>query len=167
MSKQFSAIEQRILFVLQAGFPRSRTPYKDTAEQVGIDTTQLLEILERWKSEGKIRRLGAILNHFKAGVGAGAMVVWCVEPERAEQVGGILAGFKETTHVYERRQSEDWPYSLYTMVHGAGAEDVEQVVERMSQACGVREYRILATEKELKKVSPTYVRGTHNKEGKG
>ena len=46
---------------------------------------------------------------------------------------------------------------FYTMVHGESAEDVQQVVKRMSRACGVCNYRILTTEKELKKVTPTYI----------
>jgi len=157
MKNQISDIERRILAVLQEGFPRSQTPYKDMAELAGIDTKQLLEILGRWKQEGKIRRIGAIVDHFKVGMSGGAMVVWRVKPERIEQVGKKLAGFNTATHVYERKITENWPYNLYTMVHGADIQEVEQIVNRMSQACGVSDYRILATQKEFKKVSPTYV----------
>ena len=45
------------------------------------------------------------------------------------------------------------------MVHGADIQEVEQIVKRMSQTCGVSDYRILATKKELKKVPPTYITG--------
>ena len=34
---------------------------------------------------------------------------------------------------------------------------VEQIVKNMSKACGVSDYRILTTKKELKKVPPTYI----------
>ena len=151
------SIERKILAVLQKGFPKSQTPYEDMAGQIGIDTEELLAILEDWKKQGKLRRIGAIVNHFKVGYGAGAMVVWRAEPEDIERVGEILAGFKEVSHAYERHVCENWPYSLYTMVHGANAEDVRRNIERMSQACGVNDYRILTTEKELKKVPPTYI----------
>ena len=160
MKNQISDIERRILAVLQGGFPRSQTPYKDMADLVGIDTTRLLAILDDWKREGKLRRIGSIVDHFKVGLSAGAMVAWRVEPERIEQVGTKLAGFKEVTHAYERKIAENWPFNLYTMVHGADIQEVEQTVERMSQACGVSDFRILATEKELKKVPPTYVTGS-------
>ena len=156
MKNQISDIERRILAVLQEGFPRSQTPYQDVAQLAGIDTKQLLEILGKWKQEGKIRRIGAIVDHFKVSMSAGAMVAWRVEPERIERVGIKLAGFKEVTHAYERKIAENWPYNLYTMVHGADIQEVEQIVNRMSQACGVSDYRILATQKELKKVPPTY-----------
>jgi len=111
-----------------------------------------------WKEQGKIRRIGAIVNHFKVGLGGAAMVVWQVEPEQSEQVGSILADFEEVSHAYERRTYENWPYNIYTMVHGKSIEDVQQAVRRMSQACGISNFRILITEKELKKVPPTYIK---------
>jgi len=104
-----------------------------------------------------IRRVGAIVDHFKVGLSGGGMAVWQVDPERVEQVGEILAGFREVRHAYERNTVENWPYNVYTMVHGANFEEVEKTVARMSQACGVSNYRILVTEKELKKVPPTYI----------
>ena len=157
MNNQLSDIERRILAVLQEGFPRSQTPYHDIANLVGIDTKELLEILENWKKEGKLRRIGSIVDHFKVGFSGGAMVAWQVKPERIEQVGVKLAGFAEVTHAYERVTAKNWPYNLYTMVHGADIQEVERIIKRMSQDCGVSDYRVLTTEKELKKVPPTYI----------
>ena len=157
MKDLLTSIERRILAVLQEGLPRSQTPYKDMARRIGVEVSELLAVLEDWKKQGKLRRIGAIVNHFKVGLGAGAMVVWQAEPERIVEIGQVFAGFEEVSHAYERQTSENWPYNLYTMVHGKNAEEVQQVVKRMSQACGVPNYRILVTEKELKKVAPTYI----------
>src|SRR4030042_1447311 len=159
MKNQISDIERRILAVLQGGFPRSETPYADMADLVGIDTKQLLAVLENWKRQGKLRRIGSIVDHFKMGLSAGAMVAWRVEPERIEQAGTKLAGFKEVTHAYERKTAANWPYNLYTMVHGADIQEVEKIVERMGGACRVSDSRILTTKRELKKVPPTYITG--------
>lgn len=151
-------IERRVLAVLQEGFPNaSRTPYADMAERIGMDIQDLLNILRMWKDQGKIRRLGAMVNHFQMDMGGGALVVWQVEPERLEDVGHCLAGFKAVSHAYQRPIRPGWPFNLYTMVHGADAQDTEQTVKRMSEACGVRTYRLLITIKELKKVPPTYI----------
>jgi DNA-binding Lrp family transcriptional regulator len=154
---EMSDTERSLLAVLQDGLPCSRTPYKDMAEKAGIPTEQLLEILEKWKKQGRLRRIGAIVNHFEAGLGAGAMVVWQVESERTEQVGRILAGLKEISHAYERQTKENWPYNLYSMVHAKNPEELEQIVKKISRACGVSNYRILFTEKELKKTPPKYI----------
>ena len=157
MKNHISGIERKILAVLQQGLPSSRTPYKDMAQQIGMETNELLAVLKDWKKQGKLRRIGAIVNHFKVDLAAGAMVVWQAEPERIVEIGQVFADFEEVSHAYQRQTRENWPYNLYTMVHGKSAEEVQQVVKRMSQACGVSNYRILTTEKELKKVPPTYI----------
>jgi DNA-binding Lrp family transcriptional regulator len=150
-------IERRVLAVVEKGFPVSRTPYADMAKQAGLETAELLAVLERWKRQGRIRRTGAVVNHFKVGLGAGAMVAWEVEEARVEDAGKILAGFEDASHVYERKSSEEWPYNVYTMVHGKSREDVEATVRRMSEACGVLRHRVLFTQKELKKSPPRYI----------
>lgn len=154
---QLSDVESRILAVLQAGLPRSRNPFEDIARQAGIEVEELLSVLNRWKQQGKIRRIGAIVNHFKVGLGAGAMVVWRVEPERIAEVGSQLAAFDQVSHAYERRTPENWPYNLYTMVHAKSPEEARQIVQKMSEAAGLTDYRILDTKKELKKAPPTYI----------
>ena len=160
MDVQISSIELKILAALQAGLPESKSPYQDMAQSLGIETGQLLAVLEDWKKQGKLRRVGAIVNHFKAGFSAGAMVVWQVDPENIEQAGKILAQFKEVSHAYERKTTKNWPYNVYTMVHGNSFEGLGQTIQRMSEACKVSNYRVLITEKELKKAPPTYVTPT-------
>ena len=157
MKNELSDIERRILAVLQGGLPASRVPYTQMARRAGIETAELLSVLQGWKDEGKLRRIGAIVNHFKVGLAAGGMVVWRVEDERIGPVGEALAAFEQVSHAYQRRTYENWPYNLYTMVHAETPEEVRRVVEQMSEAVGVKDYRILDTVRELKKVPPTYV----------
>jgi len=167
MKDRISSVERKILAVLQEGLPKSRTPYEDMAREIGIRTGELLAVLEDWKQQGKLRRIGAIVNHFKVGLGAGAMVVWQVEPERVEQVGKVLAGFEQVSHAYERHVSEKWPYNVYTMVHGRSARQVRKAVQKMSEACKISNYRILVTKKELKKVAPRYIAQADEQNMKG
>jgi DNA-binding Lrp family transcriptional regulator len=155
--RQLSEIEKKVLAVIQKGFPNSLNPYEDMATQAGIDTEEFLHILEKWKKDGALRRAGAIVNQFKAGFGASAMVVWKVDPVKIEKAGQILAGFKEVSHAYEREIAKNWPYNLYTMVHCEKIENLKEIVSQMSEAAGIKEYKILLTERELKKVPPTYV----------
>lgn len=158
MKPAISESERRILALLQKGLPLSRTPCMDLAGKIGTDTAGLLAVLESWERDGILRRFGAIVDHFKVGAGAGAMVVWQVEPERIEQVGAVFAGFEQVSHAYERKTCENWPFNVYTMVHAADVGQLESTVARMSQASGITDYRLLVTEKELKKVPPTYIK---------
>jgi DNA-binding Lrp family transcriptional regulator len=158
MLNQLTELEKSVLAVLQDGFPKdSLTPYADMAQRIGIETKDLLDLLTQWQSQSRIRRIGAIVNHFHVGMGSGAMVVWQVEPSRIEAVGLCLSGFSQVSHAYQRPASPRWPYNLYTMVHGADPGSAEKTVKRMSEACHVADYQLLLTEKELKKAPPTYI----------
>ena len=53
MKKHISSRERRILTVLQEGMPRSQTPYKDMAQQIGMETNALLTVLKDWKKTGQ------------------------------------------------------------------------------------------------------------------
>ena len=152
-----SEIERRLLSEIQHGFPATSTPYKDIAEKIGVDVEDVLEILNNWKKDGRIRRIGAIVNHFKVGLKAAVMVVWQVEDDRIEEVGKVLASFPEVSHAYERPTNDRWPFNLYTMVHGHKADDVKDTIVNMSAKAGIRNYKQLKTIRELKKVPPTYI----------
>ncbi|MBN1456914.1 MAG: hypothetical protein JW912_03585 [Sedimentisphaerales bacterium] len=150
-------IESSVIKVIQRGMPGSLTPYEDMAKQAGIEMRELLDVLKRWKAEGKLRRIGAIVNHFEVGLQAGMMAVWQIEPDHVEEVGNKFAAFKEVSHVYQRCASEGWPYNLYTMVHGLSIDEVKKTLKEMSRLCGANDYLGLATVKELKKAPPVYI----------
>jgi siroheme decarboxylase len=157
MNNSMDALEQTILRNIQGGLPLTRTPYQDLSLAAGIDVNQLLDVLRRWKQENKIRRHGAIVNHFKMGRGSGAMVVWQVPADRADQVGGLFASFPAVSHAYLRPMCPQWPYNLYTMVHAADATELETTIEAMRDKSGIDVFCKLKTVRELKKVAPTYI----------
>jgi DNA-binding Lrp family transcriptional regulator len=92
------------------------------AERVGISEAELLDKVREFIADDIIRRFGATLRHQRTGFDANAMVVWEVEPERAEEVGNIFASFREVSHCYQRPAMPDWPYRLFTMIHGSSSE---------------------------------------------
>lgn len=152
-----SEIERKLLAEIQHGMPATHTPYADVAKKIGVDVDQVIDILNNWNKDGRLRRVGAIVNHFKVGLKAGAMVVWQVPEDRIEKVGRILASFPEVSHAYERPSTDQWPYNIYTMVHGNNAQDVRDTIEKMSEKVGINSCKQLETIKELKKVPPTYI----------
>ena len=157
MESNLSDLERQVLGAIQHGMPISAQPYQDLADTMGIAPEQLLQVLRDWKADKRIRRLGAIVNHFQMGYGAGAMVVWNVPQDRADQVGQQFASFSKVSHAYRRPSKKHWPYNLYTMVHAASADELEQTIREMSRQSGITEFRALKTVRELKKVPPTYI----------
>jgi len=157
MTARLSANERKILAVLQQGLPAGTTPFEDVARRAGIEPDTVLRVLRRWKKQGILRRIGAVVDHFKAGPRFGAMVVWRVQPQQIERVGTTLARFPQVSHAYQRRTQPTWPYNVYTMVHCYSAGQLQQIVEQMSRACGVTDYQVLTTIRELKKSPPKYI----------
>lgn len=152
-----SILEKKILGAIQYGMPMSLSPYRDLAAKIEMTPEQLLGTLRNWKTDKRIRRLGAIVNHFQMGHGVGAMVVWNVPEERIQEIGDLFASFPKVSHAYQRPSKEQWPYNMYTMVHATCKEELQETIQTMSQQSGVTEFRDLKTVRELKKVPPTYV----------
>ena len=149
-------IDRQIIFHLSGDIAGDRTPYRSIAEKVGLDETDVLDRVERYKREGILRRVGAIVDHGRAGFAANGMVVWNVPESKLDELGGMMASFDEVTHCYARPRYPQWQWNLYTMVHGTSETACREIVERISRETGVTDYRILFSTRELKKTSMVY-----------
>src|SRR3712207_8348796 len=49
---------------------------------------------------------------------ANAMGVWRAPEDRVEELGFQMASFAAVSHCYQRPIYSDWPYNIFTMVHG-------------------------------------------------
>lgn len=152
-----SELDKRIIRELQEGLPLVSRPFLVLADRLNLSEAELLARIEDFIDRGVIRRFGAAVRHQDLGFVANAMVVWSVPEERLEAVGALLAGFDEVTHCYARRaHPPEWPYNLFTMIHGQTEEECRQVAARLAAACGVQHYRLLFSAAELKKSSMKY-----------
>ena len=84
------------------------------------------------------------------------MGAWQVEEARVETVGRIMAACRQISHCYRRNPTVDWPYNLYTMIHGKSETDCREIASRMAAKAGVETYQLLFSRQELKKISMTY-----------
>ncbi|MDY3809878.1 siroheme decarboxylase subunit beta [Desulfovibrio porci] len=157
MSHQFSEAERAVLRIVQADLPDTLTPYADMAREAGISEAEVLELLTRLKASGAIRRFGASIKHQKTGWTHNAMVAWKADEAAVDACGRIAAEHDHISHVYYRPSSApDWPYTLYTMVHGRSETECLGVVDDLLRSWPLKEYAILRSLKELKKISMTY-----------
>jgi len=150
------SIDRKILVALQGDLDDSPEPYAGIASDVNISETEVIRRIKRMQEDGIIRRIGAMIRHIEAGIGFNGMIVWKVEPDRIEEAGRLMAGFPEVTHCYERPPFGEKGGTLFTMVHASSESGCLDIVRLMSEKTGVKEYEILFSERELKKVSMTY-----------
>jgi siroheme decarboxylase len=148
--------DKAIIRVLQGDLPSTLTPFTDLARELGWEERVLLARTEKLLNCGIIRRFGAVLRHQRAGFTANAMGVWQVPEEKVEEIGKVMASFREVSHCYQRPTLPDWPFNLFTMIHGRSIKGCQVVMERISKATGIEDYNMLFSQKELKKSSMQY-----------
>lgn len=153
---RLSLLEKALIFELTGDLEIIPEPFFPLAERLGVSQRKVLGLARRLKREGTIRRFGATLRHRNSGFEANAMAVWQVPSGRVEEVGRTIAAFREVTHCYQRPSQADWPYNLYTMIHGPTEEHCRQVAQKISEAVQVEHYRLLFSLRELKKTTMRY-----------
>jgi DNA-binding Lrp family transcriptional regulator len=142
--------------IMQRDLPVTPTPFVDHAKELGVDLPELQAIHRRFLDTGKMRRFAAVLHHRKAGFSANAMGIWAVPESDTDRIGELMATFRAVSHCYRRPSYPDWPYNIFTMVHGKSQEECERTLAAISEKTGVREYSALYSTKEYKKVRVRY-----------
>ncbi len=140
-----------LIKALQENIEPVPEPFAQVVESLGIDYETLQKEAERLKRGGYMRRFATILRHRKAGFKANAMVVWRVDETKAEELGKKVAAFKAVSHCYLRPTYPNWPYALFSMIHGKSKEEVEAVVEEIAKEIEPLEFRYLYSTREFKK----------------
>ena len=100
---------------------------------------------------GAIRRYVGTLRHRKLGVKQNGIVVWRVSPNEVRAAGELLAKAPEVSHCYARNPVKDFPYTLYSMVHGPNRETCHELARSLSRESGLDSYAVLFSEREFKK----------------
>jgi DNA-binding Lrp family transcriptional regulator len=131
-------------------------PFKEIVESLGIDYETYFAILQELQDAGVMRRFASILNHRKAGFSANAMVVWDVNETKGEQIGAKAAAFSAVSHCYLRPKYPNWPYNLFTMVHGKTQDETNAIIAEMAQEIEAKEHMPLYSSREFKKVRIEY-----------
>lgn len=155
-------VEVAAVRVVQEDLPLVERPFATWAEQINhaaaasLGEEGVLEMIASFKERKLMRRLAAVMNHRTAGFKANAMGVWAVPEDRLDELGPQMAGFAAVSHCYRRPTYPDWPYSVFTMIHGRTARDCEVTVEAIRNETGVDDYCLLWSVKEYKKTRVRY-----------
>ena len=150
--------EKRVICALAGDFPLTEEPYKALAAKADLTEAEFLQTARKLLQEGKIRKMGAVLGHRKAGFTANALCAWQTPPERAAEVARSMSANPAVTHCYERQRAANWPYNVYTMIHGATEAQCEAIAKQMATDNNLSDQDriMLYTLKEWKKTSLNY-----------
>ena len=132
-----NALDERIVRATQGGLPLVAEPYQAIAASLGIEAAELLARLEAMLADGRIRRIGAVPNHYALGYTANAMTVWDVDDEAVDELGAAVGSLSFVSHCYRRpRRLPAWRYNLFAMVHGRDRGETEARRAQIRAALG-------------------------------
>ncbi len=150
-------ISKEILKFIQGDIPLTSNPFADLAASLNIPSDEVVNRIKMLREKGIIRRFGAILRHQKAGYNTNAMVAWQVEEDDADRVGLLMAKSPNISHCYLREVPPEFGYNLFTMIHAQSAQHLDEIIKQAAETTNVKDYIILKSVKELKKVSMKYI----------
>ncbi len=153
---ELTPLHHAVIRKIQYDIDMVEEPFKNIIDELNISYEKLFSILKELQDAGVMRRFASILNHRKAGFNANAMVVWDVDEEKGEEIGKKAAEFTAVSHCYLRPKYENWPFNLFTMVHGKTTEETNGIIKEMAQEIESKSYMPLYSSREFKKVRIEY-----------
>ena len=144
---------------IENGLPLVKRPYAKIGASIGLSEAEVIDRIGRLQKEHLIKRFGVIVRHRELGYRANAMVVWNIPDDQVSRYGRCLGKFTHVTLCYQRpRHMPDWPYNLFTMIHGRDREEVLENVESIARECGLADVprKVLFSGKRFKQRGARY-----------
>ncbi|HEU5393794.1 MAG TPA: AsnC family transcriptional regulator, partial [Candidatus Methylomirabilis sp.] len=148
--------EMQAIRELQEDLPLTSAPFDPMAARMGITPEGLFAVAAELGRRGHLRRFAAVLHHRTAGFRANAMGVWKVPESRTDEVGALMGSVRGVSHCYLRPTYPDWPYNIFTMVHGRTVQECEEILGAISRTTGITDFAQLYSTKEYKKTRVRY-----------
>ena len=137
----------------QAGLPLVPRPYAAIAARLDATEDEVMRRLNGMLADGRIRRIGAVPNHYALGYRANGMSVWDVDDDVMAELGPRVGALPFVSHCYRRPRRTGWPYNLFAMVHGCDRAEVTAKVAGIAALLGAasRASEVLYSLRILKK----------------
>ena len=126
-----SPLERRLVNEFQRGLPMTTEPYRDMARSLGVDEETVLQHLRRLQASRIVSRVGPVFAPNRIGVST--LVAARVPDERLVAVAGMINGFAEVNHNYEREHD----YNLWFVVTAPHQERLDRVLQDIERKAGV------------------------------
>jgi len=156
-SPDLMPMDRAVINELQQDLPLVARPFDSMSECLGVDTVEFLACCQALLRRGVMHRYSASVTHTSLGLAGNAMVCWTAPSDMVEAAGQRLAALSEVSHCYERRSDPLWSYNLYAMIHGRTREDCRETTREVSHRCGLTDYVMLFSSREIKKTRVKYL----------
>lgn len=151
--------QRALIEAIQHGLPLVARPYAEIGRQVGLSEREVIRLMQGLLEQGVIKRLGVVVRHRELGYDANAMVVWNIADADVAAIGRMFGALPFVTLCYRRpRRLPQWPYNLFTMIHGCDREQVLQHVQALVTASAIDDvpYQVLFSRRRFKQRGACY-----------
>lgn len=125
--------DRRIVNALQGGFPLTDTPYRDVADQLGMDESHLLARLQALLDARVLTRFGPMFQIERMG-GRFVLAAMAVPEARFDMVSAAVNALPEVAHNYRREHALNMWFVLATET----PEGISAAIERIEQDTGLK-----------------------------
>jgi siroheme decarboxylase len=146
-----TAAEIETVRLLQRDLPLQPRPYEALSRASGLPADEILSAARTMQKRGQLRRFSAAVQPRKTGFVASAMGVWIVPADRVDEYGAKLSHNRAVSHCYLRPVYDDWPYNVYTIVHGRSVDECESIINDLAIDSGLKDKQALYPTREYKK----------------
>ncbi len=162
---QLSTEDRSLIKIVEHGLPVVSRPYAAIAERLETTEQKIVKRLEHLIDIGAIKRYGVVVRHKELGYTANGMVVWNIPDDKVDEMGVCIGRYDCVTLSYRRpRCLPDWPYNLFTMVHGSDRKEVTKKVAEIVDSCSLEgvEHTILFSTRRFKQRGASYSQKNHS-----
>lgn len=153
---EFSEREIEVIRLLQKDLPLQPRPFEAWGKTINLSGDEILDTTRDFIRRQLLRKYSGIPQKKKPSISATAMGVWVVPDGRIEDFGAQMLKHREVSHCYLRPVYEDWPYNVFTTVHGKTVDECDGVLQTISSQTGVQEMRALYPTQEFKRTRVLY-----------
>lgn len=127
--------DRNIINALQGGFPISSHPYRDVADELGLEEDDLIARLKRLLDEGVLSRFGPMYHAERLGGGL-TLAAMKVPEDDFDRINDIVNGFPEVAHNYAR----DHAFNMWFVLATETPERIAETLTDIETATGIKVY---------------------------
>ncbi len=135
---ELDPLDRKILAAIQTDLPLVERPFEALAARFGIGVDDLIARVRRMRSEGIIRRLGAVFETRRLGY-VSTLVAARIPPERLAEVAAAVSEVPGVTHNYARRHA----HNLWFTLTAPSEAEIERILAGLRARTGISEFHSL------------------------
>jgi DNA-binding Lrp family transcriptional regulator len=126
-------IDEKLLGLLQRQFPLTPTPYADLGLKLDIEASEVIQRIQRLKSQGIIRQISPVLDARKLGYQS-TLVAMEVPAEHLEKAQQTISGHPGISHGYRRNHD----FNIWITLSIRQEAVIEAELEKLASSIGVK-----------------------------